>query len=87
METLRRIVNSDIVNEFIPLPQSFMNKQIEVIMSPIVSREEIQKLDMGLIDDMLKGSITQSLIGAIELKNISLKDIRNERLSKYESID
>ena len=39
------------------------------------------------IDEMLEGSITQSLIGAVPISDISLEEIREERLKKYESLD
>ena len=39
------------------------------------------------IDAMLKGSITESLIGVIPDTGNTLEDYRAERLSKYERVD
>ena len=36
---------------------------------------------------MLDVSVTQSLIGAIPISEISLEEIREERLRKYGSVD
>ena len=38
-------------------------------------------------DEMLEGSITQSLIGALPIFEISPEEIGEERLKKYEEID
>jgi predicted DNA-binding antitoxin AbrB/MazE fold protein len=46
---------------------------------PKISRSEIKA--------MMKGSITESLIGIISDPDITLEEIRAERLSKYERTD
>ena len=35
MECLRRIVNSNDLSPFISLPRSFLNKKIEVLITPV----------------------------------------------------
>ena len=38
------------------------------------------------IDLMLKGSVTESLIGALPQSDMTFEDYRAERLNKYEAI-
>jgi hypothetical protein len=45
------------------------------------------RLTIEDIKKMLKGSITESLIGSVPQSYITLNDYRAERLSKYESVD
>jgi hypothetical protein len=39
------------------------------------------------IDSMLEGSVTNSLIGSLPNPDISLEEIKKERLGKYEGAD
>jgi hypothetical protein len=87
MEALRKIIDSKALETLFPLPKSFLNKDIEIILLPVNKKEEKPRVTKQMIDKMLPGSITQSLIGAIPFSNISLEDIRSERLQKYESIN
>jgi len=46
------------------------------------------KVTRAELDDMLKGSVTESLLGAIPCPPISVQEIRQERLAdKYGSFD
>jgi hypothetical protein len=85
MEALRKIIDSKSLETLIPLPKSFQNKDIEIIILPINEKKEKPHITKHMIDKMLPGSITQSLIGVIPLSDISLDDVRLERLQKYES--
>jgi hypothetical protein len=87
MEALRKIIDSKALETLFPLPKSFRNRDIEIIILPVNKKEEKPYVTKQMIDEMLPGSITQSLIGAIPSSNISLEDIRLERLQKYESIN
>jgi hypothetical protein len=87
MEALRKIIDSKALETLFPLPKSFRNKDIEIIILPVNKKEEKPHVTRQMIDEMLPGSITQSLIGTIPFSNISLEDIRLERLQKYESIN
>ena len=71
----------------IPLPMSLRSGKVEVIVLPIEKKARSQKVSGKNIDEMLEGSVTQSLIGAIPISKISLEEIREERLRKYESAD
>jgi hypothetical protein len=83
MEALRKIIDSKALETLFPLPKSFRNKDVEIIILPINKKEEKPHVTKKMIDEMLPGSITQSLIGAIPSSDISLEDIRLERLRKY----
>jgi hypothetical protein len=87
MEALRKIIDSKALETLFPLPKSFQNKDIEIIILPVNKKEGKPYVTRQMIDEMLPGSITQSLIGAVPSSNISLEDIRLERLQKYESIN
>jgi hypothetical protein len=47
----------------------------------------LPKISRAEIKAMMKGSVTESLIGIISDPNITLEEIRAERLSKYERTD
>ncbi|GHU65221.1 hypothetical protein AGMMS49983_12560 [Clostridia bacterium] len=47
----------------------------------------LPKISLREIDAMMKGSITESITGIISDPNITLEEIRAERLSKYERTD
>jgi hypothetical protein len=85
MEVLRKIIDSKALETLFPLPKSFRNKDIEIILLPVNKKEGKPYVTRQMIDEMLPGSITQSLMGAIPSSPISLEDIRSERLQKYES--
>jgi hypothetical protein len=88
MEALRKIIASKTLETLFPLPKSFQNRDVEIIILP-VNKKKDEKLHVTrqMIDEMLPGSITQSLIGAIPFADISLENIRLERSQKYESIN
>ena len=87
MEFVRQIVEGSELTNVIPLPTSLRSGKVEVIVLPIMEKASPSKYSGQNIDEMLVGSITQSLIGAIPISEISLEEIREERLKKYESVD
>ena len=87
MEFVRQIVEGSELANVIPLPSSFRGGKVEVIVLPIAEKAPPSKYSGKNIDEMLEGSITQSLIGAIPFSDISLEEAREERLRKYESVD
>ena len=87
MEAFKKVINSDLLNGLIMLPKSFQNKMVEIIVFLNEESTTLPKLTMNNIDEMLKGSITESLIGSVPQSNMSLEDYRAERLKKYESFD
>ena len=62
------------------LPESFINRKLEVLVFPTEEREaESEKADIE--------SVVQSLIGAIPDTDMSLEEFREERRHKYETVD
>ena len=87
MEAVKQIIDSKLLNGVISLPKNFQNKEVEIIVFLKEEQTVMPKLTMNDIDEMLKGSITESLIGSVPQSNMTLEDYRAERLKKYESAD
>ena len=87
MEAVKQIIDSKLLDGVISLPKNFQNKKVEIIVFLTDEKITVPKLTMREINEMLKGSITESLIGSVPQSNMTLEDYRAERLSKYESID
>ena len=87
MEAVRKTIDSRLLKGVISLPRDFQNKKVDVIVLLTEEKKEkptLPKLTMNDIDEMLKGSITESLIGSVPQSNMTLEDYRAERLKKYE---
>jgi hypothetical protein len=90
MEALRKIIDSKSLEALFPLPKPFHNNDMEIRALPVNKKPSVTE---AMINDLLPGSVTQSLIGIIPSSPtaaqvpISLEDIRLERLQKYESIN
>ncbi|MCL2221014.1 MAG: hypothetical protein FWC20_01655 [Oscillospiraceae bacterium] len=84
MEAVRQVIDSTLLSGIIPLPKKFENKRVEIVVSLNEEEKAIPSLSMSDIDSMLKGSITESLTGAIPQTEKTLDNYRAERLSKYE---
>lgn len=87
MEFVRKIIDANSLLKIMQLPDTLLNRKLEIIVLPAdeAQKETLQKdmVDSGLSD------ITQSLIGSIpgyEDSEITIEQIREERLKKYESI-
>ncbi|WP_461253913.1 hypothetical protein [Treponema sp. R8-4-B8] len=79
MEFVRKVVDSSVLDHVLSLPHSFHNHKVEIIVFPVQDRKT-------QLNDLMEGSITQSLIGAIPHSDITLDEIRALRLKKYDSI-
>ena len=79
MEYVRQVVESSVLLGVISLPVSFQNRKVEIIVRPVINDK--------MLDEMMEGSITQSLIGSVPDSGASLDEIRAERLRRYESVD
>ena len=53
----------------------------------IIDSRLLPSLTKNDIDKMLKGSVTESLIGVLPQSDVNLEDYRSERLNKYERVD
>ena len=71
----------EIAQEVMRLPEQFRNRKLEVLIIPAEEPEKSSKKAAD-IDRAL-----QSLIGAIPYTDMSLEELREERLKKYEDID
>ena len=84
MEAVRQVIDSTLLSGIVPLPKRFENKKVEIVVSLNEEEKALPSLSISDIDSMLKGSITESLTGAIPQTEKTLDDYRAERLSKYE---
>jgi len=84
MDVVTQVIDSTLLNGIIPLPKRFENKRVEVVVSLNEETTTLPSLTMSDIDSMLKGSITETLTGAIPQSGKTLEEYRAERLAKYE---
>jgi len=91
MEAIRRVVDSGLLNSVVPLPEYFQDRKVEIIVFPAEEKNApsavLPFLTMAEIDKMMKGSTTESLIGSLPNRGVSLEEYQAERLKKYESAD
>jgi hypothetical protein len=85
MEFIREIIDSDVLDKVLPLPRSFHDRKVEILVFPIREQERKIYIDRDKINELMEGSVTQSLIGAIPHSDMSLDEIRSLRLQKYDS--
>jgi hypothetical protein len=64
---------------------------LTLISIPIIEKprkkNDLPVITQKMLDEMFEGSITQSLTGILHLPDMTLEEIRAERLRKYERID
>lgn len=84
MEFVRRIVDANSIMKVIKLPDSLKNRKVEIIILPVDGIQNKTIRNSSGIPDI--SEVTQSLIGSIPLSDISLEQVKEERLAKYESI-
>jgi len=87
MDAVTQVIDSTLLSGIIPLPKRFENKKVEVVVSLSEEKTSLPKLTMKDIDAMKKGSISESLTGAIPQSGKTLEDYRAERLARYEHSD
>lgn len=78
MEVIRKFIDANSLMSVMALPEAFRNRKLEVIVLP--TEEDAvtqQKTDVP--------SIIQSLVGAIPHTDMTLSELRDERLEKYET--
>ena len=85
MEAVRQVIDSTLLNGIVSLPKSFERKKVEVIIFVREEKGKLPSLNKNEINNLLSGSITESLIGVIPQSNKTLNDYRSERLMKYET--
>ena len=78
MEAIRKYIDANRLMTVLPLPNTFKDRRLEIIIRPL--EEQVQK-------ETDAESIVQSLIGAVPYTDLSLSELRAERLRKYETTD
>lgn len=81
MEVVRRYMDADSLMTVMKLPEKFKNRKLEVIVLPAEEQENIPKKATDIEQAL------QSLVGAIPYTDMSLEELREERLKKYEDIN
>jgi hypothetical protein len=84
MEYVREIVDSSVLDNVLTLPRSFHDRKVEILVFPVSDKEKKININQKKINELMEGSITQSLIGAVPHPDISLEEIRSLRLQKYD---
>ncbi len=81
MEVIREYIEASRLMSVMTLPETFKNRKLEVI---VISGEETARIQKKAseIDQAV-----QSLLGAVPYTDMSLSELREERLKKYESAD
>ena len=87
MQAIRQVIDAHLLSNIIPMPQHFYNQKVEVIVSPVVKKEGKPTLSRNQIDELMRGSISETLLGIIPDTGKTLKEYRAERLGRYECID
>ena len=85
MTALRKIVNSSDLSTVLDLPPFFRNRKIEIIVFPVEENKN-PCFTIEQLEEWTKAPDIQSLVGALKSSgvpaDISINDIRDERLSK-----
>ena len=80
MEAIRRFIDANSLMSVIALPEAFRNRKLEIIVLPTEETASSQsKADVS--------NIVQSLVGAVPHTDLTLSELREERLGKYEAAD
>ena len=85
MEFVREIVDSSALDQVLTLPRSFLNRKVEILVFPVQDKGTKVSIGREKINELMEGSITQSLIGSVSHPDITPEEIRSMRLQKYDS--
>ncbi len=78
MEVIRKLIDANSLMSIMALPEAFQNRKLEIIVLPTDEDTPVrQKADVA--------GIVQSLVGAIPHTDLTLSELRDERLGKYET--
>lgn len=76
MEVIRKFIDANSLMSIMALPEAFRNRKLEIIVLPTDEETTTrQKADVP--------SIVQSLVGAIPHTDMTLSELRDEKLEKY----
>ena len=80
MEVIRKFIDANTLMSIMALPEAFRNRKLEIIVFPTEEEATAQRgKDVP--------GIVQSLVGAIPYTDLTLLELRDERLRKYETAD
>lgn len=77
MEVIRKFIDANSLMSIMALPEAFRNRKLEIIVLPTEESVAQPKVDVT--------NIVQSLVGAIPHTDLTLSELRDERLGKYET--
>lgn len=80
MEVIRKFIDANSLMSIMTLPEAFRNQKLEIIVLPA---DEPGQTSEERTKDVQ--NIVQSLVGSIPHTDLSLNELRNERLKKYEA--
>jgi len=78
MEVIRKFIDAKSLMSIMPLPEAFQNRKLEIIVLP--TDEDTPARQKADVSD-----IVRSLVGAIPHTDLTLSELRDERLRKYET--
>jgi hypothetical protein len=87
MASLKHIVDGKLLGSVVSLPESFLNIKLEITITPTVSDHDKTSLTRNKLRSLLKGSVTESLSGSLPHTDMTLEDLRAERLNRFERLD
>lgn len=82
MEAVRKYIDANSLMSVMTLPENFKNRRLEVIVFPMEEQAGKMPKSISEIDEAI-----QSLVGVVPNTELSLSELREERLRKYETID
>ena len=80
MEVIRKFIDANSLMSIMALPEALRNQRLEVIVLPADEQEQVSEEQTKDVQN-----IVQSLVGSIPHTDLSLNELRNERLKKYEA--
>lgn len=80
MEVIRKYIEANRLMSVIQLPETFKGRTLEVIVLPADEQRKAKHPENT-------AEIVDSLVGAVPYTNLSLSELREERLKKYEIAD
>ncbi len=81
MEVIRKYIDAENLLSIMTLPETFKNRRLEVIILPAEEETKKKKKESD-IDQAI-----QALAGAVPYTGLSLEELREERLNKYEDLN
>ena len=80
MEVIRKFIDANSLMSIMTLPEAFRNQKLEIIVLPANEPEQTSEEQTKDIQN-----IVRSLVGSIPHTDLSLNELRDERLKKYEA--